>query len=371
MKRLLNCTASEKLAMNGEELKQSIKACEGRVIMSENVIAVSPLLGDVSNPELAAAFGSDLCLLNVFDCNNPKIAGVVTDGNPVALLKKLIGRPVGCNLEPVDPDAKMMEERLRIPAGRMASAETFKKAQQLGFNFVCLTGNPGTGVTNESIARAIKNAKKYFSGLIIAGKMHSAGVDEPLVDLKAIGKFIEAGADVILLPAVNTVPSLSEEEMRAAMQGRFVYDMYEDFYFEGDTVTKTYYSISHYDREYAEQYGYEEYGDSVYEDTVVKWDYRRGVIKCKWMEDIIVKMVDLENEINADIDSLVDLKAEMVSVIKNVRNPELQTLLELRYLCFKTWEQIAVELGYSIESIYRLHREALKNIKMPRKLNSK
>ena len=89
------------------------------------------------------------------------------------------------------------------------------------------------------------------------------------------------------------------------------------------------------------------------------------------MEDIIVKMIDLENEINADIDRLVDLKAEMVSVIKNVRNPELQTLLELRYLCFKTWEQIAVELGYSIESIYRLHREALKNIKIPRNLNSK
>ena len=89
------------------------------------------------------------------------------------------------------------------------------------------------------------------------------------------------------------------------------------------------------------------------------------------MEDIIVKMVDLENEINADIDRLVDLKAEMVSAIKNVRNPELQTLLELRYLCFKTWEQIAVELGYSIESIYRHHREALKNIKIPRNLNSK
>ena len=216
MKRLLNCSASEKLAMNGKELKQSIKACEGRVIMSENVIAVSPLLGDISNPELAAAFGSDLCLLNVFDCNNPKIAGIVTDGNPVALLKKLIGRPVGCNLEPVDPDANMMEDRLHIPAGRIASAQTFKKAEQLGFHFVCLTGNPGTGVTNESIAKAIKNAKKYFSGLIIAGKMHSAGVDEPLVDLKAIAKFIEAGADVILLPAVNTVPSLSEEVMRAA-----------------------------------------------------------------------------------------------------------------------------------------------------------
>ena len=89
------------------------------------------------------------------------------------------------------------------------------------------------------------------------------------------------------------------------------------------------------------------------------------------MEDIIVKMVDLENEINADIDSLVDLKAEMVSVIKNVRNPELQTLLELRYLCFKTWEQIAVEMNYGIENIYRLHREALKNISLPHKQYSK
>ena len=39
------------------------------------------------------------------------------------------------------------------------------------------------------------------------------------------------------------------------------------------------------------------------------------------MEDIIVKMIDLENEINTDIDSLVDLKAEMVSVIKGVRPP--------------------------------------------------
>ena len=85
------------------------------------------------------------------------------------------------------------------------------------------------------------------------------------------------------------------------------------------------------------------------------------------MEDIIVKMIDLETEINADIDSLVDLKAEMVAVIKNVKNPELQTLLELRYLCFKTWEQIAVEMNYGIENIYRLHREAIKKISIPHK----
>lgn len=80
------------------------------------------------------------------------------------------------------------------------------------------------------------------------------------------------------------------------------------------------------------------------------------------MEGIIVKMMDLENEINKDIDTLVDLKREFVFIIKKINNPEYQTLLELRYLCFKTWEHIAVEMGYSLQHIFRIHDKALKNI---------
>ena len=80
------------------------------------------------------------------------------------------------------------------------------------------------------------------------------------------------------------------------------------------------------------------------------------------MQDIIGKIVDLENDINRDIDALVDLKREMVTVIKSVADPECQTLLELRFLCFKTWEQIAVEMNYGIDNIYRLHRKALKMV---------
>ena len=216
MKRLLNCTSSEKLAMNGAELKQSIQACEGRVVLTETVVAIQPLLGDLTNAELAVAFGSDMVLLNVFDCNHPVIAGLPECDNPVAKLKELIGRPVGCNLEPVDEDADMLETRTLIPEGRQATEATFRKAEELGFNFICLTGNPGTGVTNRTIGEAIKKAKKHFSGLIIAGKMHGAGVNEPIVDLKSIEEFIDAGADVILMPAVNTVPGLSEAEVTAA-----------------------------------------------------------------------------------------------------------------------------------------------------------
>ena len=77
------------------------------------------------------------------------------------------------------------------------------------------------------------------------------------------------------------------------------------------------------------------------------------------MADAVGKIVDLQAEINRDIDRLVDLKREMVRLIKAVDNTEYQTLLELRYLCFKTWEQIAVDLNYSIHHLYKLHNAAL------------
>ena len=80
------------------------------------------------------------------------------------------------------------------------------------------------------------------------------------------------------------------------------------------------------------------------------------------MEDTICKMVDMENEINADIDTLVDLKTEIMTCIKQVGNPEYQTLLELRYLCFKNWEDISTEMDYSLRRLYELHNLALEQI---------
>ena len=80
------------------------------------------------------------------------------------------------------------------------------------------------------------------------------------------------------------------------------------------------------------------------------------------MEETIAKMVDLENEINEDIDALVDLKAEIMRRIKRVENTEYQTILELRYLCFKRWEEIAVEMGYSLRRLYELHDFALEEM---------
>ena len=87
--------------------------------------------------------------------------------------------------------------------------------------------------------------------------------------------------------------------------------------------------------------------------------YSSGSANKQTMEGVIVKIIDLENEIDEEIDRLVDLKQEIVSMIKQVKNPEYQTLLELRYLCFRTWEQIAVEMSYELRYLHKLHRRAL------------
>ena len=77
------------------------------------------------------------------------------------------------------------------------------------------------------------------------------------------------------------------------------------------------------------------------------------------MADAVGKIIDLQAEVNDDIDALVDLKRDIVTLIKSVSDPEYQTLLEKRYLCFMTWEQIAVDLRYSIHHLYKLHNLAL------------
>ena len=84
-----------------------------------------------------------------------------------------------------------------------------------------------------------------------------------------------------------------------------------------------------------------------------------GARRTDKMENAILSIIELENEINEDICKLVDTKRDIVHRIKAVENPEYQTLLELRYLCFKTWEQIAVEMHYELRWLYRLHRRAL------------
>ena len=218
VKRFISSNASEILKMTATELKQSIKASEGRIILSENVAFKESYIGDVTNAEIARAFGADLILLNGLDLFEPLVAGLDNSADFVGELHRLVGRPIGVNLEPVDKGAQMSGERLDINEGRKASLATIQRAEELGVDFICLTGNPGTGVTNQAIIDTIRLVKENFSGLLIAGKMHASGVDEPVADLEAIGKFIAAGVDIVLAPAVGSVPGFDEQDLKVVVR---------------------------------------------------------------------------------------------------------------------------------------------------------
>ena len=78
--------------------------------------------------------------------------------------------------------------------------------------------------------------------------------------------------------------------------------------------------------------------------------------------DIVAKIVDYENEINKEIKKLVKLKEDVTDAINSIPNAEQRTLLELRYLMFNKWEEIAFAMGYGIDNVYKIHKRALKNI---------
>lgn len=211
MKRLLSCYASDLLGATKEELKQSILSSEGRIIMGETVVTAAPLIAGVSNAEMMAAFSCDLLVLNELDVFSPQIVGFYDCDNPIAELKRLTGRPIGINLEPVDEEQDLLEERISLSAGRLVSPDSLIRAEELGVDFIMLTGNPATGVSLSAIRSAISLAKEHFKGLVFAGKMHGAGLGESVVNEEVLLDFVALGADGVLVPAVGTVPGVREE----------------------------------------------------------------------------------------------------------------------------------------------------------------
>lgn len=224
-KRFLDCTASEIADMTGKELAEAIAGSEGRVLVCETIGAVQPMLGDVTNAEFAAAMGADMLILNLFDVNHPVINGLpeTAPENIIREVKRLTGRAVGINLEPLEEGTESTVDtnsEWKLTSGRAGTLENAEKAVAMGADFLVLTGNPGVGVTNRAIVRTLREYRERFGDqiLLIAGKMHAAGIlseaGEKIITEEDVRAFAEAGADVILMPAPGTVPGITTEYIR-------------------------------------------------------------------------------------------------------------------------------------------------------------
>lgn len=223
-KRFLDCTASELAAYGKQELLESLTASEGRVLAAECIGITQPLLGDVTNAELAAAMGADILLLNMFDVERPVIGGLpqVEAEETVRELKRLTGRMIGINLEPVEDFAAADSAGTpwAMSAGRCATEENAVKAADMGVDLILLTGNPGNGVSNKAILDSLGNLSAACGDRLIlaAGKMHASGVltetADRIITKEDVKQFVNAGADIVLLPAPGTVPGVTVEMVR-------------------------------------------------------------------------------------------------------------------------------------------------------------
>ena len=75
--------------------------------------------------------------------------------------------------------------------------------------------------------------------------------------------------------------------------------------------------------------------------------------------ETIVKIMSLEDDINARFDELVDMKQEAFTMINRIPDLDQQNILIGRYIQLKKWEDIALELNFSIQWVYELHGKGL------------
>ena len=219
LKRLIDTTARELTSYNKAELLTAISDSEGRTLAAETIGTVTPMLVNITNAEFVASLGADLIMLNIFDVNDPIIQGLpqTSPEDTIREVKRLTGRMVAINLEPAVIKDGQEESVCNLTTGRQATVENARKAADMGVDMIVLTGNPGVGVDNEAIIQALSRLKEAVGDRVIltAGKMHASGIiseaGEKILTEKDVEAFVDAGADVILLPAPGTVPGITME----------------------------------------------------------------------------------------------------------------------------------------------------------------
>lgn len=234
MTRLLDLAPRALERLRGAELVEAIRASEGRTIAAETITATGPLLDRVSNPELVAAFGADIIVLNLYDVDHPRIAGMprragdaapgdgaasfgavwAGAGRTAGDVARWTGRVTAVNLEPVD------EAVASFPAGRRATARNAELLVEQGAAIAVITGNPGTGVTIEAIERATRAIREATQDRLVlfCGRIHAAASGQAVMTARDVDRLARAGAHGVVLPAPGTTPGSSTEAAAARVE---------------------------------------------------------------------------------------------------------------------------------------------------------
>ena len=79
----------------------------------------------------------------------------------------------------------------------------------------------------------------------------------------------------------------------------------------------------------------------------------------------VVKLIDMENQLDQKIAELVTLKTEINAAIDSVKDPDERLLLRMRYVNNCSWEEISSALNLCLRTVHRLHATALQKFSVP------
>lgn len=80
------------------------------------------------------------------------------------------------------------------------------------------------------------------------------------------------------------------------------------------------------------------------------------------LSDSVSRIIEQEERVQQLTDTYTRKFLEIEQAIKAIGNDKQEEVLELRYLHYKKWEEIASIMKYSLENVYKLHGKALQKI---------
>lgn len=100
--------------------------------------------------------------------------------------------------------------------------------------------------------------------------------------------------------------------------------------------------------------------------TVVKGTPSAGTSAGSVIEERIGEVQKQSALLAEELSHMVDVRNEVAEAIARVKNPDERCLLELRYLCHYSWEQVAKIFACTERAAFYLHERAVKNLSSQR-----
>lgn len=205
-KRLIACSPREMIALSPSELFHAIRLSEGRMVEACAGAPGDAAFPGATNAEVCASFGADIVSVDLLG----SVLGASTDhdlallADQVGELRRVAGRPVSCHVRLAGKSAHAggLVGRAEVPT-------VARRLSELGVDMVLLDGAPEDAFFSALEESSREVGERALFGAAFTGDFEYAIGDRP-VSAEDVRRAVAAGARVVGVPAVGSVPGYSQ-----------------------------------------------------------------------------------------------------------------------------------------------------------------